>query len=157
MSIPFLFLAFTCPTGNSTSDSVFKQIEGKCYFIEVWGCDGVKCTYEESENICKTVFGPGIPGIIFEPTTLSINDAVLTAAYEAFDVVGYNFWIGVNAGDLTYKSNGIPVSINPIPWFIGQPSKSSNEYCVTAASAGWYADYHCINHPYASPICETNL
>ena len=158
MIIPFLFLAnFTCPTGNSTSNSAFKQIEGKCYFIEIFGCpDRDGCTYEEVENICKTVFGPGIPGKIFEPTTLNINNAVLTAAKEALG--SWYFWIGVSVEDLTYKSNGKPVSINPIPWESGQRSKSSNSLCMVAASdtMKWHSNFYC-NVYQVSTICETNL
>ena len=159
MSIPFLFLAnFTCPTVNSTSNSAFKQIEGKCYFIEIFGCpDRDGCTYEEVENICKTVFGPGIPGKIFEPTTLNINNAVLTAAKEALG--SWYFWIGVSVEDLTYKSNGKPVSINPIPWGSDEPSKTSNLYCIRANyfTLMWYSDKHCLNDLNTFTICETNL
>ena len=115
--------------------------------MEIFGCpDGNGCTYKESENICKTVFGPSIPGKIFEPTSLSLQNAVLTASQKAFG--NYGFWIGVNVRDLTYKSNGKPVSINSIPWASrhSEEKRNSNSYCmfVYANVKRWTAVYHCI-------------
>ena len=153
----FYFLDFSCPTEKSNSTAAFRQIQGKCYFIQRQGCpDGNGCTYEESENLCETIFGPSKSGMIFEPTTLSINNAVLTAAKEA---VGYLwYWIGVRVRDLTYMSNGKPVSINSIPWESGQPSESRNSLCMVADadSKKWNFNWYC-NVSQVSTICETNL
>ena len=55
-----------CPIKNSTSSSVFTIIKGKCYNIEKKGCsDQDGCTYEEAEQLCRTVFGPGIVGKVW--------------------------------------------------------------------------------------------
>ena len=95
------------------------------------GCpDGNGCTLQEAQTVCSSVFGSDTSGIVFEPTTLAINDAVLQAAYDAAGT-GYVYWIGVNNGDLTYHSNGNPVSIASIPWNSGH---NSGYDCVRCSS-----------------------
>jgi hypothetical protein len=83
------------------------------------GCpDGNGCTFQESQTVCSTIFGSGISGIVFEPATVAINNAVLqTAKYTTG--VGYWYWIGVSNVDFTYQSNGNAVSFSPIPWASG--------------------------------------
>ena len=94
----------------------------------IGGCpDGNACTLQEAQTVCSSVFGSDTSGIVFEPTTLAINDAVLQAAKDAVGT-GYSYWIGVNNGDLTYHSNGNPVSLASIPWNSGHPN--SGEDCV---------------------------
>ena len=61
------------------------------------------CPFQQTQDRCKTIFGPGINGIVFEPTSIENNDAVLKAAKAA---VGCNkcwFWIGVRNGNLKYR------------------------------------------------------
>ena len=100
------------------------------------GCpDGNGCTLQEAQTVCSSVFGSD--GIVFEPTTLAINNAVLQAAKFASGA-GRWYWIGVNNGDLTYHSNGNPVSLASIPWQSGHPNSAHD--CVGVNSGSdWYS------------------
>jgi hypothetical protein len=97
------FSDFTCPTNMSTPTSGFREIQGKCYFMTKGGCHNIYhgCKFQHAQNQCKTVFGSGISGHLFEPTSLEINNAVLKAAE---DVMGHSrwFWIGVYNGKFIY-------------------------------------------------------
>ena len=79
---------------------------GKCYFFTKGGCHKIfdlnGCHIKQAEDQCKTVFGPGFSGHLFEPTSLEINDAVLQAAR---DLMGGSrwFWIGVKNGEFKYR------------------------------------------------------
>ena len=68
------------------------------------GCHSIYpgCQFQQAQDQCKTVFGPGFPGHIFEPTSLENNNAVLKAAE---DVMGHSrwFWIGVTNGEFRYR------------------------------------------------------
>jgi len=144
-----------CPTEVSTSTTWFKEVAGKCYYIMIKGCpDGDGCTFDEAQTVCSSVFGSGISGIVFEPTTSAINDAVLQTA---LDTTGSNmwFWIGVKNGDLTYQSNGNPVSLASIPWRGGHPQKRYD--CVSAQSRSrkWESKDCDIDTLYT--ICETTI
>ena len=87
----------------------------------IQGCpDGNGCTLQEAQTVCSSVFGSDSDGIVFEPTTSAINGAVLQAAYDAVGS-SYVYWIGVNNTDLTYHSNGNPVSLASLPWSSGHP------------------------------------
>jgi len=151
---------FTCPTERSNSTAVFKKVNGKCYFYTHKGCkaDGDRgCTFQQAQDQCKTAFGAGIFGKVFEPTSIEDNDAVLKAAKDALDG-SWIFWIGVSNKPLRYKSNNNPVSISTIPWKSGQPSKTASEtQCLYASpnSLKWYADRPC-SHQYGT-ICETSF
>ena len=67
------------------------------------------CEFQEAQNLCKSVFGSGINGYVFEPTTLEVNNAVLKAAKDALGGV-YIFWIGVSNGDFRLGNTGYGVS-----------------------------------------------
>ena len=153
------FSDFTCPTERSKSYAEFKNVNGKCYFFTRKGCkaDGTNgCTFQQAQDQCKTAFGAGIFGKVFEPTSIEDNDAVLKAAKDG---IGSNsFWIGVSNTPLNYKSNNKPVSISTIPWQSGQPSMTASEtQCINAGgnSLKWFADRPCSN-PYGY-ICETSF
>ena len=100
----FQFSDFTCPTESSPLTSGFREINGKCYFITKKGCHNIYdgCTFQQAQDQCKTVFGPGVSGHLFEPTSLEINNAVLKAAK---DVIGHSrwFWIGVINEEFRYR------------------------------------------------------
>ena len=152
--IKYLFFSYPgCPTENSTTTTWFREVSGKCYHIITrWGCpDGDGCTLQEAQTVCSSIFGSDDSGMVFEPTTLAITNAVLQTAYDA---AGYNinFWIGVNNGDLTYLSNGNPVSLASIPWASGNPN--SEHDCVYGSSGLklWYS-LNC-DFSYMSTICE---
>ena len=152
------FSDFTCPTESSTPTSGFREINGKCYFMTKGGCHDIYdgCTFQQAQDQCKTVFGPGVSGHLFEPTSLEINNAVLKAAE---DVMGHSrwFWIGVTNGDFRYRSNGKPLSIGPIPFGSDQPSlPSSDTQCIGAVSGTmkWFTSF-CWKHLYT--ICETSF
>ena len=68
------------------------------------------------------------------------------------------YWIGVTVDNLTYKSNGEPVSVNPIPWASDEPSQTNSTYCMRADSYDqkWYADMSC-SVDYGYPLCEADL
>ena len=103
---------------------------GKCYYINIGGL-----TLQGAQTVCSSAFGSNTSGIVFEPTTLAINDAVLQAAYDIPGLVGPGgvfYWIGVNNGNLTYHSNGNPVSIASIPWNSGHPNGAYD--CVKGSS-----------------------
>ena len=151
--------SFTCPTDRSNSTSAFREIKGKCYHMTKGGCheEYYGCTYQQAQDQCKTVFGSGISGYLFEPTTLEINNAVLKAAK---DVMGHSrwFWIGVTNGDFRYRSNGKPVSIEPIPFGSDQPILTgSDTQCVGAVSGTLKWITPLCNNPIVYTICETNF
>jgi len=153
---------FNCPTSrstlNSTVKNVFREVKGKCYFIQKRGCpDGDGCTFQEAQNLCKTVFGSGLHGHIWEPTTLEINNAVLTAAKDAM-AGSYSYWLGVSNVDFKYMSNGKPSSISPMPWSSGAPGSSrSGAYCSGAISGPklWFTIACSSSTMYT--ICEASL
>jgi hypothetical protein len=68
------------------------------------GCHSIYpgCQFQQAQDQCKTVFGPGFPGHVFEPTSLENNNAVLKAAE---DVMGHSrwFWIGVSNEEFKYR------------------------------------------------------
>ena len=102
------------------------------------GCpDGDGCTFDEAQTVCSSVFGSSISGIVFEPTTSAIHDAVLNTAFAAAGT-SYWFWIGVKNGDLTYQSNGNPVSLASIPWNSGHPNSGKDCVYVSSGSKKWY-------------------
>ena len=153
------FSDFTCPTERSKYPAVFKKVNGKCYFMTDRGCraDGTYgCSFQEAQDQCKTVFGAGIFGKVFEPTSIEDNDAVLSAAYDALG--GGWYWIGVSNKPLKYKSNNKPVSISTIPWESGEPSMTASEtQCLNVGSnLKWLADAPCSN-PNGGTICETSF
>ena len=116
------------------------------------GCpDGDGCTFDEAQTVCNSVFGSHVSGIVFEPTTLDINNAVLQTAFDAAGT-SYVYWIGVNNGDVTYHSNGNPVSLASIPWQSGEPN--SGRDCVYGYSVNkkWYS-FNC-DYSYMDTICE---
>ena len=148
-----------CPTENSTTTTWFREVSGKCYYIMIAGCqDGNGCNLTEAQTVCSSVFG-STNGTVFEPTTLAINEAVLQAAYDAAGR-SWSFWIGVNSnnGDLTYYSNGNPVSLASIPWSGGHPKSAYD--CVYgyfkqnlfSTAITWYSQ-DCAYH-YMNTICE---
>ena len=154
------FSDFTCPTEKANSTAAFKKVNGKCYFITKGGCRGSTnsgCTFQQAQDQCKTVFGAGIFGKVFEPTSIKDNDAVLKAAKAAVSSGWY--WIGVSNKPLKYKSNNKPVSISTIPWDSGEPSKTASETQCLNASAGtlkWRANHPC-SYFYGYTICETSF
>ena len=160
VSAMFPFSDFKCPTERSTSTATFQEVNGKCYFITNKGCKadgGYGCTFQQAQDQCKTVFGAGIFGKVFESTSIEDNDAVLKAANDA--IGSYSFWIGVSNTPLKYKSNNKPVSISTIPWRSGEPSMTASEtQCLNTSSESkkWYARYPCSNPGYYT-ICETSF
>ena len=154
------FSDITCPTERSKSKvAVFKKVNGKCYFFTQGGCKadgGVGCTLQQAQDQCKTVFGAGILGKVFEPTSVEDNDAVLKAARG----IGGWYWIGVSNQPLVkYKSNNKPVSLSTIPWQSGEPSKTASEYpCVWGDSQTleWVART-CGSQGSIYTICETSF
>ena len=155
---------FTCPTERSTEMSAFREIKGKCYYMTKVGCDNehLGCTFQQAQDQCKTVFGSGIGGIVFEPSTLEINNAVLKAAEDVMDHSHW-FWIGVTNDhpneDFKYRSNSKPVSIKPIPFGSDQPYDplpSSETRCIAAVSGTfkWFTPF-CWKRFYT--ICETSF
>ena len=132
---------FKCPTERSISGAVFQKVNGKCYFFTIGGCRGCNycgCSFQQALDQCKTVFGAGIFGKIFEPTSIEDNDAVLKAAHKfcSFSSTYCWYWIGVSNTPLKkYKSNNKPVSISTIPWASGEPFKTASEtQCINAVS-----------------------
>ena len=102
--------------------------------------------------MCGTVFGSGTVGHIFEPTSLNSNNAVYDYAQSNFGT--YWFWLGVS-GELKYKSNGLPVTIDPIPWESGYPytESSYSGNCINIYNGKWRNNYECSkSNGYA--ICE---
>ena len=140
-----------CPTENTTSTTWFREVSGKCYYIQERGCPDDWCTLQEAQTICSSVFGSDTGGIVFEPTTLAISDAVLQTAKDAVGT-GYNYWIGVNNGDLTYLSNGNPVSIASIPWNSGHPNGAYDCVMGNSGTKKWSSNGCSSSTMYT--ICE---
>ena len=102
--------------------------------------------------MCRTVFGSGTVGHIFEPTSLNSNNAVYDYAQSNFGT--YWFWLGVSE-ELKYKSNGLPVTIDPIPWTSGYPytGSSYSGNCINIYNGKWRNNLACsTSSGYA--ICE---
>ena len=118
---------------------------GKCYYINIGGL-----TLQGAQTVCSSAFGSNTSGIVFEPATLAINDAVLQAASKLYFPEEY--WIGVNNGNLTYHSNGNPVSIASIPWSSGQPNSEDDCVYTYPTSKLWYSQT-CDQIAYGT-ICE---
>ena len=154
------FSDFTCPTEKANSTAAFKKVNGKCYFITQGGCRGstrAGCTFQQAQDQCKTVFGAGISGKVFEPTSIEDNDAVLKAAKVTLS--GGWAWIGVSNKPLKYKSNNKTVSISTIPWKSGEPFKTASEIqCLNAVSGTlkWRANLPCSTTN-GFTICETSF
>ena len=116
------------------------------------GCpDGDGCTFDEAQTVCNSVFGSHVSGIVFEPTTLDINNAVLQTAFDAAGT-SYVYWIGVNNVDVTYHSNGNPVSIASIPWISGHPNSAYDCVKGNSGTKKW-ASNHCHSSTMYT-ICE---
>ena len=156
------FSDFRCPTEFSTSTTAFRNVNGKCYYITREGCGGEAlegCTFYQAEYICKTAFGPGINGIVFEPTSLENNIAVIQATNSAMQTRNGYYWIGVSNGELKYKSDGKAVSIATIPWGPGEPYLSSSQtQCLLADSTDfkWHAIRKCSER-LGYIICESRF
>ena len=72
-----------CPSGSK-----YKVIEGICIYFETQ-----KLNFAKASANCKTKFGNGNGGRLFEPKSLHMNQLV----YEASVDVGFSpRWIGVN-------------------------------------------------------------
>ena len=112
-------------------------IEDKCYFFSKTNQKD-----EEAKAYCKTIFGPGIDGHMFEPMGLHILNTVDQAAND-FGVRWYR--VGVSSGDYKYFSNGKSASetLGSIPWNSGQPSRFSNAKCICAHKKKWSNDLTC--------------
>ena len=146
-SIFLIFFSYLgCPTENSTSSSWFKEVADKCYYIETNGH-----TFQEAQIKCSSVFGSDIDGIPFEPTTSVINDAVLQTAVDTTGST-YWYWIGVKNGDLTYQSNGNPVSLASIPWRSGYPISGIDCVAAQSGSKEWESKSCYTSSGYV--ICE---
>ena len=105
--------------------------------------------------MCGTVFGSGTVGQIFEPTSLHSNNAVYAYAKSYFGI--YMFWLGVS-GELKYESNGLPVTIDPVPWGSGYPYTDSSHSgnCINIYNGKWKNNFACsYSNGYA--ICEKSL
>jgi hypothetical protein len=130
-----LYFLGGCPTDMSTPTSGFREINGKCYYMTKGGCHKIYngCTFQQAQDQCKTVFGPGISGHLFEPISLEINNAVLKAAK---DVMGHSrwFWIGQNIS-----------------------TSSSEAKCIGAVSGTQKWITYCWKHRHLYTICETNF
>ena len=102
--------------------------------------------------MCGTVFGSGTVGQIFEPTSLHSNNAVYDYAKSYFGI--YMFWLGVS-GELKYESNGLPVTIDPVPWGSGYPYTDSSHSgnCINIYNWKWRNHKPC-SHPHGYAICE---
>ena len=112
---------------------------GKCYYIRKAGCpDGYPygCTFQQAQTVCSSIFGSDTGGIVFEPTTLAINNDVLQTADSLYTY--NNYWIGVNNGNQTYYSNGNPVS-ESMPWSNGQIESGKDCVRANSYSKDWYS------------------
>jgi len=152
---------FICPTEKSQSKSKFQEIEGKCYNFnteDIWDYEDYEYDtriFSESETYCKTAFGNNVEGKLFEPATLHVNNAVYNAANETFGLK--TWWTGVvyDNGILKYVSNGLPVTVNPIPWYDLRHKSSNFRWCISFwKSSKWYLDI-CNSTDYnGGTICE---
>ena len=69
----------------------------------------------------------------------------------------YYYWIGIGIRDtFKYKSNGEPVTINPIPWKGGEPSTETNCVLGYSRTLKWSADEPC-SWENGYTICEYTL
>ena len=102
--------------------------------------------------MCGTVFGSGTVGHIFEPTSLHTNKAVYD--YVKLNFGSFWFWLGVSA-ELKYESNGLPVSLDPIPWESGYPltGSSYSGYCINIHHGKWKNSNPCSTL-WGYAICE---
>ena len=151
-----VFLHIELTGSNSTSQ--FIEIGGKCYYITKGGCheEYYGCTFQQAQDQCKTAFGPGVSGYVFEPTTLEMNEWVLGLAQGVVKTNAW-FWLGVINGDFEYRSNSKPVSIKPIPWGSDKPIlPGSDTQCIGAVSETkkWITP---LCRDYLYTICQTSF
>ena len=120
-----------------------RRVDGKCYAFEYDASKGYN--YRQAQSKCKSNFGKGVRGTIFEPRSLQTMEKVFGVATELWNVgVPYDSWkntrIGVKYDPIDkkfkYVSDGNPITIEP--WSSGNPSEYSmwgNNTCVLAS---WY-------------------
>ena len=57
--------------------SQYQFIEGKCYFF-----DNVLKDVDDSQENCKSVFGPNLTGKLMEPTSMNVLQEILRVAKD---------------------------------------------------------------------------
>lgn len=135
----------SCPT----SSPYHKMISGSCYYLETR-----QMSHSSAKQNCLHQFGSSATGQLFEPRSLSINEAVYRQAQITFSTA--DFWLGVT--DLKdqkyrYESDGTEVSMDQGPngmWADDQPNDSS-DHCVLQDDGKWW-DRYCSGSERS--ICE---
>ena len=99
------------------------MISGSCYYLETR-----QMSHSSAKQNCLHQFGSSATGQLFEPRSLSINEAVYRESQKTFSTA--DFWLGVT--DLKdqkyrYESDGTEVSMDQGPngmWADDQPNDS---------------------------------
>ena len=104
-------------------------MNGRCYYFEA----PFAKNFNDTKAYCKTIFGNGINGRIYEPRSKNQMNLVLKEASTFSDGV---FYVGVTNmvlnTEFRYDSNNELVSME-IPWRGGSPPSSKR--CVCASSS----------------------
>ena len=115
----------SCP--NSTPN--YKIINGSCFYFET----SIK-THSDARENCKTKFGSGSTGRLFEPRSSIMNQEAFNEAMKLSTIGDKdNLWTGItNLRDhsvFEYESNGQDVVSGM--WEQSQPNDRNIHHCVT--------------------------
>ena len=141
-----------------------RKVDGTCYAFEYDASKGYN--YRKAQLKCKSIFGNGVKGTIFEPRSQQTMEKVFGIAIELWNQgVPYDSWkntrIGVKYDPIDekfkYVSDGKPIMI--APWRSGNPNEFTMWGNNTGVLASWYRNnwwdvecYESSNIKYV--ICE---
>ena len=133
---------FNCQTHIAGVNSKVKlrKVDGTCYAFEYDATKGYN--HRQAQSKCKSNFGDGVKGTIFEPRSQQTMEKVFGVATELWNYVPYDSWkntrIGVKYDPIDekfkYVSDGNPIMISP--WSSGQPDRGAFIYYVRREGEG---------------------
>ena len=138
---------FDCQTDIAGVNSKVKlrRVDGTCYSFEY---DATKSyNHRQAQSKCKSNFGNGVKGTIFEPRSQQVMEKVFGVATELWNSVPYDSWKNTRIGVIydqidekfKYVSDGNPIMISP--WSSGQPDSYDRYGNNTCVLASWYKKY----------------
>ena len=125
-----------------------RRVDGKCYAFEYDASKGYN--YRQAQSKCKSNFGNGVKGTIFEPRSQQTMEKVFGVATELWNDNEYDYdyeydtWkvtrIGAKYDSIDekfkYVSDGNPIMIEP--WSSGNPNEYSSWGNNTCVLASWH-------------------
>ena len=113
-----------------TSDPNYKKLSGSCFYFET-----SKKTHSDAKESCKTKFGPGSTGRLFEPRSSIMNQEVFNEATKISQINANDaLWMGItNFRDnsvFEYESDGQAVISGLWDTDPQQPNDHNTHHCV---------------------------